>query len=62
MIFGDGSVYAGRLLNDLPHGEGDFEYVNKDKYIGQFYEGKKDGDGSYYFSEGTVYVGKWRND
>ena len=34
IVYGDGSVYAGEFLNELPHGVGDFEYVNKDKYIG----------------------------
>jgi hypothetical protein len=36
--------------------------VNKDKYQGSFQEGKKEGRGVYYFSEGTVFSGIWSND
>jgi len=35
----DGSVYNGDIVNDLPHGVGELEYVNKDKYIGTFNNG-----------------------
>lgn len=36
--------------------------MNKDKYVGNFHEGKKEGRGTYYFSEGTVFNGTWSND
>jgi hypothetical protein len=62
LIFGDGSVYAGQFVSHLPQGEGNFEYVNKDKYVGEFHEGRKHGKGIYYFSEGTVFDGSWGND
>lgn len=41
---------------------GDFEFTNKDKYIGTFENGRKEGKGNYYFSEGTVFVGIWKDD
>jgi hypothetical protein len=62
MIYGDGSTYSGEFVYDVPHGEGHFEFVNKDKYVGNFQEGKKEGRGTYYFSEGTVFNGIWNND
>lgn len=61
MIYGDGSVYSGEFYDDIPHGSGQIEYVNKDTYKGEFKEGKRDGRGVYYFSEGTVYEGIWQN-
>ena len=61
MIYGDGSVYQGRFINNLPEGLGYLEYVNKDKYKGQFKQGRKDGKGTYCFSEGTVFEGMFHN-
>ena len=57
LVYADGSVYSGEFLNDIPHGIGEMEYLNKDKYIGNFIEGVREGEGQYYFSEGTVFVG-----
>ncbi len=34
IVYPDGSVYAGEFHREMPHGVGDFEYPNKDKYIG----------------------------
>ena len=31
--------------------------TNGDKYVGSFSEGKKHGEGSYYYSTGDVYKG-----
>lgn len=36
LVCSDGSVYTGQILNDLPHGTGELEYVNKDRYVGNF--------------------------
>lgn len=55
IAYEDGSTYSGRFLNDLPHGTGTLEYANKDLYRGNFKEGRKEGQGAYYFSEGTVF-------
>jgi len=62
MLLGDGNSYSGQFLDGQPHGEGTFEYVNKDRYTGNFIRGVKEGHGMYYFSEGTVFVGEWSND
>lgn len=50
MIFGDGSVYEGQFEQDYPNGQGTFQYVNKDRYVGLFVDGRKQGRGTYYFS------------
>lgn len=34
MIYNDGGVFSGSFLNDLPHGEGELEYANKDVFKG----------------------------
>jgi hypothetical protein len=50
------------MLNDLSHGVGEFEYLNKDKYVGNFNQGVREGKGEYFYSEGTVFKGMWHND
>ena len=32
------------------------------KYIGEFKEGKRNGVGLFYYSNGEIYVGEWLND
>lgn len=41
----DGSVYSGEICRDLPHGFGELEYLNKDKYVGYFNNGIREGNG-----------------
>ena len=41
---------------------GELEYVNKDIYVGTFINGKREGKGNYYYSEGTSFVGHWEQD
>ncbi|MDC0202057.1 hypothetical protein OAJ56_02315, partial [Flavobacteriales bacterium] len=33
-----------------------------DKYVGEWKEGKKDGEGTYTYSNGDKYVGEWKGD
>ena len=33
-----------------------------DKYVGEYREGKKDGQGIFTFSDGEKYDGEWKND
>ena len=60
-MYSDGSVYGGEFWNNNPHGVGELEYVNKDKYVGTFVHGKREGKGKYFYSEGTVFTGTWLN-
>lgn len=50
LVCGDGSVYNGEFVGDLPQGVGDMEYVNKDKYIGGFVQGVREGRAEYIYS------------
>ncbi len=33
-----------------------------DKYIGEWQNGKKNGQGTYVWADGTKYIGEWKND
>ena len=37
------------------------EYPDGDKYVGEFINGKKDGQGTYTFADGRKYVGQWKD-
>ncbi len=39
-------------------GKGKFTYPNREYYEGDFVNGMKSGVGTYYFSDGSQYVGK----
>lgn len=46
----------------MANGIGNLEYANKDRYVGEFADGRKQGKGKYFFAEGTVFDGFWEND
>ena len=55
--------YEGEYFNGNFHGEGKALYTNGDTYQGQWYEGKKQGIGTYFYSYfGASYQGDWFND
>ena len=57
----NGSSYDGYWkLKEKPHGFGDFNYENGDKYKGQFIAGKRDGIGKYTWKNGNTYDGHWK--
>lgn len=75
----NGNYYLGNLLNNTPHGKGILYLKNNEiKYDGDFVNGKKEGNGKYfyedkemfvmennkkfYFMKGDFYTGQWRND
>jgi len=37
-------------------------YENGDKYIGEFLDGMRDGNGTYYYECGEKFEGKWVKD
>eukprot|EP00164_Ancoracysta_twista_P004336 GFYU01005842.1.p1 GENE.GFYU01005842.1~~GFYU01005842.1.p1 ORF type:complete len:332 (-),score=81.78 GFYU01005842.1:292-1287(-) len=43
----------------MRHGHGQVFYSNGDMYYGEFSHGRKDGDGTYVWSNGTRYDGDW---
>ena len=63
-VFEDGN-YIGQIMNGMAEGKGIW-YGNKDKCIGERYEGywekdKKSGKGIYYYNNGEIYNGDWKD-
>lgn len=50
------------LLGDCLNGYGAIEYVDSSRYIGEFEDGKRHGQGVLFLTNGTKYVGSWEND
>ena len=48
-------------LISKPNGVGTRIFLNGDKYIGEYDEGRKDGFGIFTWSNGRKYVGSWKN-
>ena len=44
------------------HGQGTSTYADETKYIGEHKEGERNGQGTYFFADGRVWEGQWRND
>jgi hypothetical protein len=51
--------YSGNCKNGLAQGKGIAKGI--DSYEGQFVKGKPDGKGTYKWSDGTSYVGQWKD-
>ena len=56
----DGSYYKGQILNRHPHGFGTRTWTTGWKYVGQFRNGKREGQGTEYGTNGT-FVGEMKN-
>lgn len=54
--FGGEKRYCGEFRNDESHGVGTCD-DDEGKYVGQWDEGEKHGDGIQYFADGGKYVG-----
>ena len=55
-------VYIGRFREGLPHGQGTYRYKSDPKltrYVGVWQNGKRNGYGSLYLADGSVFVGQW---
>jgi hypothetical protein len=50
-------TYAGALHAGREEGEGEYWYMNGDRYQGEFYADKFDGHGAYTFANGNRYEG-----
>ena len=63
-----GSAYAQSNLPACPSSGyfhncyGAYTAVNGDKYVGEYKDGKRNGQGTYTFADGRKYVGKFRDD
>ena len=64
-LYADGIRYDGDYQNDKPHGEkAKLFYNNKQlMYNGSMVEGKKEGNGIFYYPNGQImFDGVWDND
>ena len=71
MVWNDkNEKYTGRWENNLQNGLGiHIWYDNKmsnnkffrDRYVGEWKEGKRDGYGKFFYSNGSIYEGYWKN-
>ena len=62
IIYSDGGVYIGDLLNGQPNGFGIYVYKSKNAYIGTFENGLPEGQGALvYLNSGGCYHGQWHN-
>ncbi len=69
----DGKVYIGAWKQGKMNGSGEMVWTKKaeekdeivkDKcarYIGEFVNDKKEGNGTFYWEDGRKYEGEWRN-
>lgn len=59
------SSWTGNCVNSYIHGNGTLQWYKNgepaDTYVGEFKDGKRHGQGTYTFSNGRQYVGKWKN-
>mmetsp|Transcript_29688 Transcript_29688/g.88817 ORF Transcript_29688/g.88817 Transcript_29688/m.88817 type:complete len:524 (-) Transcript_29688:61-1632(-) len=64
--------YTGEWRNGIQHGHGEHtwfakrfvatNFVQHNKYIGQFVDGKRHGTGTFQYASGATYVGEWADD
>jgi len=60
LTYYDGDKYAGGFLLGAFHGNGTFTTA-KDKYVGEYKNGYKNGFGTQTYSNGDKYVGEYKN-
>eukprot|EP01147_Barroeca_monosierra_P001902 gene1902-4996_t len=63
--------YEGSWLQGQPHGRGCYtwiqqriegsQYVCRNSYVGEFQHGRRHGNGTFFFAEGSVLEGNWAN-
>ena len=66
VTYSDGSRYSGPLKEGLPHGRGIFIFKvpnpsNRQRYEGEFVEGRLEGQGILRFTNGKVFEGQFHN-
>ncbi len=74
MLWGTSNeAYNGEWADDKPHGQGEHVWLGErtkfagterqmcNRYVGNFVAGKREGQGSFYFSNGSRYTGEFKN-
>ena len=66
-FYKNGDKYVGKWKDDLLHGQGTYYYLADNqykgsKYIGGFNNNKRNKFGTYYFADGSVVEGQWKDD
>jgi hypothetical protein len=64
-------TYSGEWRDGIQHGMGEHtwlakrfvatNFVQHNKYVGMFVEGRRHGKGSFCYASGATYVGEWVN-
>merc|ERR1712167_324679 len=62
LVFENGAVYKGYLLEGLRHGPGTQVWPDGAKYEGEWRENKANGKGKFWHADGDVYEGQWEDD
>lgn len=62
-----GGTYTGELQDCLPHGQGEWLHPSGSRYVGEYLQGQRHGQGTLYFEghwhpEEIRYRGDWKND
>lgn len=58
-LWGAGVTYEGPVDRDyLPSGYGTWD-TSEGRYVGHFVAGRFDGKGTFYYNDGTTFVGNW---
>ncbi len=62
-----GGTYTGELRDCLPHGQGEWLHPSGSRYVGEYLQGQRHGQGTLYFEghwhpEEIRYRGDWKND
>ena len=69
---GRGETYSGSWENGLQNGHGEYtwflkrfqgsQYPARNRYVGDWFDGKRQGQGTYFYASGAVYEGTWAFD
>ncbi len=57
IVYSDGSVYEGEIVNAMRNGKGKITYKNGDTYEGTFIEDKMNGTFTVHYANGDSYIG-----
>ena len=56
------STYVGQYYNNVPHGYGVMKWDDgKNRYLGVWNNGSREGFGIYYWAPDQYYYGQWKN-
>ena len=62
MVWENGNVYEGNYKKDRKQGMGHYiKFSDNTSYFGEFSNDSKNGQGAEYYSNGTHYIGHFKN-